>query len=104
MWMGFWINAVSGVILLAQDATTKLSNPVFYVKMACVAAGVSVMIVMRRRVFRAPVLEGEPVSALGRRLAWLSLVCWAGAITAGRLMAYLGTDSGAPQFLNRIGG
>ena len=34
MWIGFWVNAISGVILLMADATTKMINPVFYVKMA----------------------------------------------------------------------
>jgi hypothetical protein len=29
MWCGFWVNAVSGVALLAADATTKIVNPVF---------------------------------------------------------------------------
>lgn len=104
MWLGFWINAISGTILLAQDATTKLSNPVFYVKMLCVAGAVAIMVVMRRRVFGDPAIDAQPIPPLARALAWTSILCWAGAITAGRLMAYLGTDSGAPQFLNRIGG
>src|SRR5919204_1705110 len=37
MWLGFWINAASGVALLMADATTKLTNPVFYIKMAFIA-------------------------------------------------------------------
>jgi hypothetical protein len=31
-----------------------------------------------------------------------SLLLWAGAITAGRLMAYFGPVSGAPGLQNRI--
>src|SRR3954471_24660023 len=27
MWIGFWINALSGTALLIADATTKLTNP-----------------------------------------------------------------------------
>jgi hypothetical protein len=104
MWAGFWINAVSGVILLAQDATTKLANPVFYVKMAAVAAAMIVLVRMRRVVFDNPRLDAEPIAPAARALAWVSMLCWAGAITAGRLMAYLGQDSGAPEFINRIGG
>jgi hypothetical protein len=104
MWAGFWMNAVSGTILLAQDATTKLVNPVFYLKMLFVAAAVTLMVMTRRRVFRDPLIESRPPSPAVRALAWASLFCWAGAITAGRLMAYLGQDSGAPQFINRIGG
>jgi hypothetical protein len=35
-----------------------------------------------------------------KRLAWLSLVCWLGAITAGRLLAYLGPVSGLTGISN----
>src|SRR5438128_752975 len=33
MWLGFWVNSISGVILLIADATTKFTNYVFYIKM-----------------------------------------------------------------------
>src|SRR5262245_17727374 len=36
-WIGFWVNALSGVALLIADATTKLVNPIFYIKMLFVA-------------------------------------------------------------------
>ena len=104
MWAGFWINALSGTILLAQDATTKLANPVFYVKMLFVAGAVGVMVAIRRQVFSDPAIDARPITATAKALAWASILCWAGAITAGRLMAYLGQDSGAPEFINKIGG
>lgn len=100
MWWGFWINAVTGTILLIADATTKLTNPDFYVKMVFVFAGVVVLIVMRRKVFRNPKLDDAPVSPGAKRLAWLTLICWTGAITAGRLLAYLGPVSGLPGLKN----
>src|SRR4051794_9539492 len=31
MWFGFWTNAITGTLLLMQDATAKLTNPDFYV-------------------------------------------------------------------------
>src|SRR5262245_41403859 len=52
IWLGFWVNAISGTILLAADATTKLINPVFYVKMSCILLAVLVTVAIRRRLFR----------------------------------------------------
>ena len=34
MYAAFWVNAASGTLLLMADATTKLTNRVFYAKMA----------------------------------------------------------------------
>jgi hypothetical protein len=101
IWTGFWINAVTGTVLLIADATTKLTNWDFYVKMACVFSGVAVLYVMRNKVFGDPQLDKGPVSSSARNLAWLSLVCWFGAITAGRLMAYLGPVSGLSGVTNK---
>jgi hypothetical protein len=95
MWAGFWVNAASGVALLIADATTKLANPVFAVKMALIALGVLNMASWKRQLFRDPEeLERRPASPRARRLAMVSLVLWIGATTAGRLMGYLGPVSG----------
>jgi hypothetical protein len=102
MWAGFWINAVSGSILLAQDATTKFTNPIFGIKMVLIALAVADMVLLRRVVFRGLQVERN-VSGQGKLLAVASLVLWFGATTAGRLMAYLGTVSGVPGLENRIG-
>ena len=85
IWAGFWLNAVSGAILLAADATAKMTNPAFAVKMLLVALAAANLIRLRRVVFRD--LNGNgSVSGLGKRLAAISLLLWFGAITAGRLM------------------
>jgi uncharacterized membrane protein len=102
MWAGFWVNALSGTALLVADATTKLTNPVFYIKMAFVTLAVINMAVLRRRVFRRPAIDAAAVAGFGRALAVTSLIFWGGAITAGRLMAYFGPVSGAPGLSNRI--
>lgn len=94
MWGGFWINAVTGSVLTVADASTKLTNPVFYIKMIFVFSGVAVLIKMRRGIFDSEIADAALISGSGKRLAWASLICWFGAITAGRLLAYLGPVSG----------
>jgi hypothetical protein len=94
MWAGFWVNAVSGAALILADATTKLTNPVFYVKMLFVGLGVVNMAWMKRRLFREASVDEWPTSGHARFVAITSLVIWIGATTAGRLMGYLGPKSG----------
>jgi hypothetical protein len=89
LWVAFGINAVSGTMLLVADATTKLTTLDFYIKMAFVFAGLFVLIRMRRQIFENPQLDRAPVSGQARMLAWASLACWFGAITCGRLLAYV---------------
>jgi len=100
IWAGFWLNAVTGTILLIADATTKLTNWDFYVKMVFIFIGVFVLTRMQKVVFSDPQLDAGPVSSRAKTLAWVSLACWFGAITAGRLLAYLGPVSGLPGLKN----
>ena len=87
IWIGFWTSVVSGLVMVAVDATTKLANPLFSVKMIFVTASVVLMVLLRRLVTRVD--DTGPARTRGRWLAAASLVCWTGAITAGRFMAYL---------------
>jgi hypothetical protein len=97
MWIGFWINVGSGTILLIADAATKLINWDFYVKLVFIAAAVVLLKQLRKRVFH------DPAGALSARVLGVGLLlCWTGAITAGRLMAYLGPVSGAPGLNNKF--
>jgi hypothetical protein len=96
IWIGFWINAVTGTVMMIADATTKLTNWDFYVKMVLVFAGVWLLSLTRKRVFGDPGLDKGQVPSSARGLAWASLICWFGAITAGRLLAYVGPVSGLP--------
>ena len=54
MWAGFVVNALSGIALLIADATTKLANPVFLVKMAFITLGVVNMAWSKRRLLTVP--------------------------------------------------
>ena len=94
LWIGFWVNAVTGAILLAADATTKMTNPDFYVKMVFIGLAVVNLQMLRKRVFRDPLIDKAPLSSNAKILAVLSMIFWLGAITSGRLLAYVGPVSG----------
>jgi hypothetical protein len=96
MWWGFALNAVTGTLLLMQEASTKLTNPDFYIKMAFIACGIVILKKMQTKVFRNPDVEKGDLSGV-RNLALLSLLCWIGAITCGRLLAYTGAVAGLPE-------
>jgi hypothetical protein len=89
-WIGFWVNAVTGTILLAADATTKAINPDFWVKMVFIALAVINLRLLRNRVLRDPLIDQTPPSTHAKILAVTSLIFWLGAITSGRLLAYVG--------------
>jgi hypothetical protein len=92
LWAGFWLNAVSGVLLLIGYPTKALTNPVFYLKLTLIAVAMVLLVRISRRVFgtgRGGSLDPpQEITATLRNLAIASLVCWTGAITAGRLLAY----------------
>jgi hypothetical protein len=88
MWFGFWLNAVSGVALLVAYPTKALTNPVFYLKLALIALAVWLASLIGGRLFGGSTPSDAAPSGVVKRLAAASLVCWAGAITAGRLLAY----------------
>jgi hypothetical protein len=90
LWVAFGVNAITGTMMLVADATAKLTSLDFYVKMALVFAGLFFLIRMRRQIFENPQIDPAALSGSTRVLAWASLACWFGAITAGRLLAYVG--------------
>src|SRR6266704_961763 len=90
MWAGFILNTFTGIVLFVIDATTKIIDPVFYIKLAFIAAALLLMHRIDREVFGDPHLGKRPVQMNGRILAFGTIVCWTGAITAGRLLAYVG--------------
>lgn len=63
IWVGFWINALSGVPLLMANAEHDLINPTFYAKMLFIALAVVSVRKVRRHVFRD--LVAQPVLAYG---------------------------------------
>jgi hypothetical protein len=88
-WIGFVVNAASGVLLFIASAELNGTRPLFHAKLALIAAAVVVFIVLRRMAVRGLSPERESLRPAARWLAALSLALWLGAITTGRLMAYL---------------
>jgi hypothetical protein len=86
--VGLSVNLVTGVMLFIKNATTWGTAVPFLVKMGLVIASVATLVPMRSLVMRG---DAEPVEAGGnvRLLAIASILAWAGAVTAGRLLAYL---------------
>jgi hypothetical protein len=86
MWAGFWLNAFTGSLLFAADATTRGTSWFFAAKLLFVAIGVVAMLGIQRSVFDP--LPGPPTRS-PKVLALLSLAAWTAAITTGRLLAYI---------------
>jgi hypothetical protein len=91
MFAGFWVNAVSGAVLLITYPVKAVTNPGFYIKMGGVVLAVVCLRRLKRQVFGNPVgLDTRPVPMNGKILAGTLIFIWVGTITAGRLMAYHG--------------
>lgn len=88
MWFGFWVNAFSGVLLLIAYPTKALTNPLFYVKLIFVAAGLLVAGRIHAHVRELTSTDLRPMPGSVRLLAMASLFCWVASITAGRFLAY----------------
>jgi len=88
IWVGFWIQVVSGILLLIGYPTKSLTNPLFYVKLTLIGFAIASMQMLRNRVFADSGLSEAAMMANGRVFAICSLILWVGAITAGRLLAY----------------
>jgi hypothetical protein len=88
IWVGFWIQVVSGILLLIGYPTKSLTNPLFYVKLTLIGFAMASMQMLRNRVFADSSLSEAAMMAKGRVGAICSLIFWVGAVTAGRLLAY----------------
>jgi len=88
MWIGFAMNAVTGILLVFAYPTKALTNPDFYVKLTLIGLAIWVMQKLSRQVFENSGLSEADMMARGATLAKFSIFLWFGAITAGRLLAY----------------
>jgi hypothetical protein len=82
------VNVVTGVLLFAPRATALGVALPFLIKMGLVVASAAILVPLRSLVFHSDPEQRE-VSGSARLLAVASILAWTGAITAGRLLAYL---------------
>jgi len=91
VWIGFWCNAISGVMLFIIDAKKDYYSWLFRSKLMLIALG----LIMGARITstvlkKANVYGSENADApqQAKVLAAVSLLAWAGAIFVGRWLAY----------------
>jgi hypothetical protein len=88
IWAGFWIQVVSGLLLLIGYPTKSFTNFDFYLKLILIAFGMVATQRLKKRVFSDPNMSEIDMMAKGRALAIWSLVFWLAAVTSARMLAY----------------
>jgi hypothetical protein len=87
--VGFWLNAITGLILTSLATVSLLRNWDFYVKLAAIAVAIVALTKMRRLAFThesGP--DDAPASPEAKRWAKIMLFFWFIAVLGGRLTAY----------------
>jgi uncharacterized membrane protein len=81
MWTGLVLNALSGFLMFAGDATEYLHNSVFHEKLYVILLAVAFGVMVQRNVPKWDTLPAIPV--WGKFVAFVSLALWVGAILMG---------------------
>jgi len=87
--VGFWVNAITGLILTSLAIHSLLRNWDFYVKLGAIALAIVALQKMRRHAFgdtNAP--DDAAASPRARFWAGAMLLFWGIAVLGGRLTAY----------------
>ena len=87
--VGFWVNAITGLILTSLAIHSLLRNWDFYVKLGAIALAIVALQKMRRHAFgdtNAP--DDAAASPRARFWAGAMLLFWGLAVLGGRLTAY----------------
>lgn len=91
IWLGFWVNAISGVGLFITDPE-KLVNWDIWIKFAFLALALVTLRMLRAEAFGHSNPAREPLSPRSKVLAGALILFWAGTIWAGRFSAYIGAS------------
>lgn len=88
LWASLVVVTLSGLLLLLAYPAKALTNPVFYFKLAAVAAALWIMRALMRGLLGDSSHDAARTPRRARVLAGVSLVLWAAVITSGRFLAY----------------
>jgi hypothetical protein len=88
-WFGFWINVITGLLLLAQDAQRFLTMPKFYIKMLAIVVAIVLVRSLQNAIRARTGLSSDaaPTAAESAR-SYALLGTWLVAVTVGRLTGY----------------
>jgi hypothetical protein len=89
MWIAFWINLATGVLLFIADPERKATSLLFGIKMLLVIINLPMLKRLERAVYGGGTAEPTVVSGGTKRLAAASAMLWAGTIFTGRLLGYM---------------
>lgn len=87
-WVGFIINAISGLFLFSSQASIFVTSTPFLLKIAMIVVGVVLAAVIQAKL-RQSAASKTPLSGSTVILAIASISAWLGAIVTGRLIAYV---------------
>ena len=87
--IGLIVNLVTGVLLFVQRATTWGTSIPFLIRICLVIASVATLVPIRSLVFHGNAEASGGARRSARFLAIASILAWSGAVTTGRLLAYL---------------
>lgn len=88
IWIALALNFLSGALMFVGYAVDDFYNTSFRIKLLLVVIGLIIARVVQRRLFD-PRRPQSQASGSMKALAAVSVVCWLGAISAGRLIAYI---------------
>lgn len=84
IWLMVVILAITGTLLIIAEPHRTLTNPVFYTKVILLVVALLITAFLSGASRR----QAEPVPALHRAGAALTILLWVGIMFAGRLIAY----------------
>lgn len=82
-WIGLAVNAASGTLLFLANYSAFLTNTAFQSKVAMLIAGAVATCFLTRLL-----KQEDTINTQAKTLAFVCLLLWLGAITAGRIVGY----------------